>query len=292
MGALAPLPWDGGLEVGAMRVDEVPVLVEWAASEQWNPGLADVDVAWQYDPAAFIAVRSGDELIAGGTVISYGGAFGFMGLFIVREDRRGVGLGRRLWHFRRDLLLSRLQPGSSIGMDGVFDMVPFYARGGFSLAYRDLRFEGIAVGESRNNVVDLVTVPFATVDAYDQRHVAASRSSFLRAWLAQPGVLGGAVVERDELIGYGVLRPCRVGYKFGPLFADRADVAEALVDHLMAQVPGEQVQLDVPEPNAAGLALVAARGMSESFGCARMYHGPDPGLPVGHVYGVTSFEFG
>jgi hypothetical protein len=28
------------------------------------------------------------------------------------------------------------------------------------------------------------------------------------------------------------------------------------------------------------------------FGCARMYCGADPKLPVQSIYGVTSFEFG
>jgi hypothetical protein len=32
--------------------------------------------------------------------------------------------------------------------------------------------------------------------------------------------------------------------------------------------------------------------MSESFGCARMYFGAAPELPVGNIFGVTSFEFG
>ena len=89
-----------------------------------------------------------------------------------------------------------------------------------------------------------------------------------------------------------VLRPCRVGFKFGPVFADRPDIAERLIDDLMARVNGAQVQIDVPEPNTDALALAAGRGLIESFGCARMYRGPVPGLLIDHVYGVTSFEFG
>jgi len=275
-----------------MRDAELPILVEWAATEQWNPGFTDVEVAWRFDPDAFIAVRERGELIAGGSVISYGAAFGFMGLFIVRSDRRGAGLGRRLWYCRRDLLVSRLRPGVSIGMDGVFNMVPFYERGGFRLAYRDLRFEGVAHGARHGSVVDLASVAFEAVDAFDRRHVAAPRTSFLRAWIDQPGVIAGAVVEDGRLAGYGVLRPCRIGYKFGPVFAERDDIARRLVEDLMARVDGQQVQLDVPEPNAQALAIAERHGLRESFGCARMYLGPDPLLPVERIFGVTSFEFG
>lgn len=282
----------GRLVVGAMRADEVPLLVEWATAEQWNPGIADAGIAWNFDPAAFIAVRDHGELVAGGTIISYDAAFGFMGLFIVRADLRGQGLGRALWNYRRDRLRARLRAGASIGMDGVFDMVPFYARGGFSLAYRDLRFEGIATGERHPSVVGLATVPFAQVEQYDRLHVAAPRAAFLQAWLDQSGAIGGAVIEDGALVGYGMLRPCLIGYKFGPVFADRPEVAVRIIDDLMARVAGQQVQLDIPEPNAAALRIASERGLHEIFGCARMYLGPDPGLPVDRLFGVTSFEFG
>jgi hypothetical protein len=67
---------------------DADVLAEWAAQEGWNPGLADIDVAWAYDPAAFIAQRRDNELAGGGGIIAYGHATGFMGLFIVRSDLR------------------------------------------------------------------------------------------------------------------------------------------------------------------------------------------------------------
>lgn len=283
---------DLSLEIGQMRADEVASLVEWAAAEGWNPGLSDVGVAWTVDPEAFVAVRASGELLAGGTIISYDGRFGFMGFFIVRPEHRGEGLGRRLWYYRRDRLIGRLARGASIGMDGVFNMVPFYEAGGFALAYRDLRFEGVARGVPDASVVPLAAVGFDAVEAYDRRHVAAPRAAFLREWFVQAGALGVAVMEHDALVGYGLLRPCRVGFKVGPLFADRPDVAERIVDDLMARVSGQQVQWDIPEPNEAALAMAARRGLRESFGCARMYLGPDPNLPVDRIYGVTSFEFG
>jgi hypothetical protein len=189
-------------------------------------------------------------------------------------------------------MLERLRPGASVGMDGVFAMVPFYERGGFRLAYRDLRFEGPARGEPDPTTVPLGSVPFSVLEAYDRAHVPAPRPALLAGWLDRPGVSGVAVVEHDVVVGYGVRRPAHVGWRVGPLFADRPDVAERLLETLLAGVPGEQVQLDVPEPNGAGLALVASLGFTESFGCARMYLGPDPGLPTERIYGVTSFELG
>lgn len=281
-----------GRIVGPMRPDEVPMLVEWARVEGWNPGLRDAELAWAVDPEAFVAVREGDELVAGGTIFSYEGDFGFMGLFMVKPDLRGAGLGRALWTYRRDRLIARLKPGASIGMDGVFAMMPLYTSGGFRLAYRDVRFEGTASGKRDPDVVAATDVPFEAIDSYDRRHAPAPRTRLLHGWVHQEGALTAALTDGGTVVGYGVLRPCVIGYRFGPLLADTPDAARRLAEHLMGAVSGAPVQLDVPEPNEAAMNMAAGWGMRESFGCARMYHGEDPQLPVERIFGVTSFEFG
>lgn len=298
-----------GFTIDQMRAEEVPVLLSWAEGEGWNPGEGDVALAWSLDPDAFIALRRGDELVGGGSVFSYDGAFGFMGMFIVRADLRGQGLGTYLWFERRTRMLARLAPGASVGMDGVFAMVPFYAAGGFELAFRGLRMEGTApaAGEWPGpggagggeigagfgvEIVPLASLPFEEVDAYDRRHVAAPRTRFLAGWLDRPGVVGLGAVDGGALVGIGAVRPAATGYRVGPLFADTPETADRLLAGLCAEVAGAQVQIDVPETNAGGLAIAERLGWTESFGCARMYLGGDPGLPVDRIYGITSFEFG
>jgi hypothetical protein len=68
--------------------------------------------------------------------------------------------------------------------------------------------------------------------------------------------------------------------------------ARALLADLLAPHAGAQVQIDIPEPNAAGLALAADLGLTEVFGCVRLYLGPPPDLPTDRIFGVTSLEFG
>jgi len=281
-----------GFSISVMTEDEVAVLDDWAAAEGWNLGLSDVRLARQIDPEAFIALRQGDELAGGGTVFSYDGRFGFMGLFIMRADMRRRGLGRILWQWRRDRLLDRLEPGAAIGMDGVYDMVPFYQRGGFMPSYRDLRYQGIATGQSHPDVVDLGAADFDEIDRYDRAHVPASRTAFLRAWMSVPGVHVVGLREKGGLAGYAVARPCRTGFKIGPLFADRADVAVRLLDTLMSRIAGSQVQIDVPEINPAAVAMAGRFGLSMVFGCVRLYHGPKPDLPLHRIFANTSMEFG
>lgn len=272
---------------------ELDLAVTWAAGEGWNPGLSDTEVFWQTDTAGFVCAEMNGEIVGTGSIISYGGDFGFMGFFIVRPDLRGQGLGRKFWHWRRDTLLTRLKPGAPIGMDGVFDMQPFYAKGGFVFSHRNLRMEGVGeAARPASHISELSLVPFELLAEYDRRHFGFNRTRFLQNWIAQDAGLALGSFDGEQLIGYGVIRPCGHGFKIGPLFADDPKTAEDIFAALGDRAVGQPLFLDTPENNPAALALAERHGMTEVFGCARMYHGAAPELPWQNIFGITTFELG
>ncbi len=274
-----------------LRRPELDTVLDWAAAEGWNPG-ADADAFWACDPEAFLGVEQDGELIAAGAIVDYGGRLGYMGLFIVRPQFRGRGLGRELWYHRRDRLLERLQPGAPLALDGVKEMEPFYSAGGFRTVHDQHRMRVSSVVESVPARVRRIHAPTGSLPELDTRCFGAARPAFLRAWLAQPDHLCLAHVD-DRLRGYAVLRPCRVGYKVGPLFADSATVADELFRGLCADLPvGSQVFVDVPGVNSEALRWVTDRGGEEVFTCARMYYGPPPTTDWSRVFGVTTLELG
>jgi len=272
---------------------ELDVVLGWAAHEGWNPGLRDADAFWAADREAFVGIEMGGELVGSGAIVSYGGKAGFMGLFIVKPAFRGKGLGREFWYYRRDRLLRRLGKGAAICMDGVFAMQPFYAEGGFVFTHRNLRMEGRGRKGTRDSrLVDLSTLPFEQVEAYDRLHFRAPRTAFLKNWIFPDGGLALGFMDGDRLAGCGVARPCHTGFKVGPLFADNPEIADHILTALSDEVEGEPLFLDTPENNPEALALAARHGMKEVFGCARMVLGPIPDLPWRNIYGVTTFELG
>lgn len=286
------------LMIRQMTRDEVDELVGWAANEGWNPGLHDAELFWATDPEAFIAADFDRELIGGGAITSYSGDFGFMGFFIVRPEYRGRGLGNRIWHVRLERLLGRLKLGASIGMDGVFDMQEYYARGGFVFSHRDLRFkldvaDDIAIYEMPDNIVPLSQLPFNQIVKYDSDCFPAVRERFLQSWIAQSDALAlGSRSVDGALNGYGVIRRCGDGCKIGPLFADDLEIADNLFTHLKAFASGGPLFLDAPENNPRAMTLVEKYRMVEVFGCARMYLGPFPDIAHERIFGVTTFELG
>lgn len=274
---------------------ELDAVLDWARQEGWNPGLHDAEAFWLADSQAFLGIDMEGELIGSGAIVSYGGEFGFMGLFMVRPGWRGRGLGRKFWIHRRDLLRSRLRSAAPISMDGVFAMQPFYAKGGFVFTHRNLRMEGVGVkseGFTAPGLTDLAALPFGEVEAFDRRHFPGVRTEFLKNWIRPKNGRAIGFLEHGRLAGLGVSRPCLRGFKIGPLFAATGEIAETLFQSLSSHAAGQPLFLDVPENNPEALALAGRHGMKEIFGCARMVLGPVPEIPWASIYGVTTFELG
>jgi len=272
---------------------QVHLLLEWAALEGWNPGLHDADLFYDTDPGGFYGFFEGNEMIAGGALVSYGSAFGFMGLFIVKPEYRGSGIGRALWHLRRDTLLSRLNPGAPIGMDGVVDMQGFYNKGGFQLAFKDERYEITGASFSRHpEIMPLQASDSNHVLEMDLQCFGYDRSAFLHAWLKQPEAKVFQFGKGAAFGGFIVMRKALCGWKIGPLFAATETAANALLETCMDAVPGDKLYLDTPGSNPAAKELARHHTGQFIFECGRMYLGNAPDLPMEMIYGITSFELG
>ncbi|MFB2601276.1 GNAT family N-acetyltransferase, partial [Rhizobium phaseoli] len=81
-------------------------------------------------------------------------------------------------------------------------------------------------------------------------------------------------------------------YKIGPLFANDADSAAALLAELVPEAKGATVFIDIPAENREALALAEGMGLQPVFETMRMYRGAAPAIPLKHVFGVTTLELG
>jgi GNAT superfamily N-acetyltransferase len=262
--------------------------IEWADAEGWNPGVDDADRFLAADPDAFMAVERDGEIDATVSCPLYGDSYAFIGFFIVRAGLRGRGIGTPLFQRALERAGERV-----VGLDGVLEQQGYYERRGFELAHRNVRWRTTGGGERPGGLVELSSLPFEELLAYDTEVFGAERERFLRAWIDRPAGHALACLDGGRVAGYGVLRPCRVGMKVGPLFADGREVAEALLTGLLAAAgPGTEVFVDMPAANEDADQLRAGRAMEPSFETARMYLNGRPPEDVRRVIGVTTFEFG
>jgi ribosomal protein S18 acetylase RimI-like enzyme len=275
------------LTVRPMTLPDLERALDWAAAEGWNPGLHDAASFHAADPAGFLLGELAGEPVGCIATVGYGPAYGSLGLYSVRPPFRGRGLGLAIWNAGLAYL-----GGRTVGLDAVAAQQGNYEKSGFRLAYRNVRYEGTGGGAVPAGVADLETVPFEDMLAYDRQCFPAARPDFLRGWVRPPGGAAFGVRRGDRLAGYGVLRPCRCGYKIGPLFADDASAADDLFRALAASAAGAAVFVDVPEANPAALALVRRHGLHEVFATARMYTNAAPRLSLRRIFGVTSLELG
>lgn len=281
---------DQAYAIRQMSRSDLDTAVEWAANEGWNPGRADRDTFYDTDPSGFFMGFIGETPVSSISLVKYGRDFGFLGFYLVAPEFRGQGYGLALWQHAMDSA-----KGRTIGLDGVVDQQDNYKKSGFKLAFRNIRYQGRGGTPAPDaaGLLPIEQIVMADLLAYDAPFFPADRRAFLSAWASQPGSQGLGRVRNGRIEGYGIMRPCRQGFKIGPLFADTPDGADLIFRGLASSAgPDDPVFLDTPEPNRAALDLAAAHGMTPCFETARMYTGPFPELPMDRLFGITSFELG
>ena len=280
-------------KIRRLKPSEFTLAVEWATKEGWNPGHADAEVFFNTDPEGFWGAFDKKGMAAVISAVQYSSDFGFVGFYICREDRRGSGLGYKLWQ-----TVLKDNPLKTIGLDGVIDQQDNYRKSGFEFAHRNVRYGGIVNAQSPENddLFDLLIDDIAVINAFEQtcKLFAESRIEFLRGWIGAANHTAIALKGPMGLRGYGVIRLCEEGHKIGPLFAPTPKDAKVLFDALLARRANQdgKVFLDVPEPNEAATELASSHGMQPEFETARMYKGTAPALDLDMTFGISSFELG
>lgn len=276
-------------KIALMSEQELSTAIGWASHEGWNPGIHDTAVFYQADPTGFLAGKYDGQIIASISAVKYGHDFGFIGLYIVKNEFRGKGFGLALWNAAIESLAGR-----NIGLDGVLAQQENYKKSGFKLAHRNIRFAGKSThATSIMPIMSVEQVAFEEIAAYDSQFFPSERSAFLKRWIAPENSKTLLMMVHGKIVGYGTIRACERGFKIGPLNAENSDIAAALFSALSATTPAaSDLFLDVPEPNQHAVQLARHFNMSPVFETARMYTKDFPTLPLHKIFGITSFELG
>jgi GNAT superfamily N-acetyltransferase len=264
----------------------VSIAIQWAQKEGWNPGVHDAECFYSADPNGFYAAKISGELAGTVSIVKYSDNFAFGGLYIVKPEFRGRGIGRALLKF-----VENKSRSFNLGIDCVEAMQEKYARDGYKFAYTNTRYKGKANGKFSKICKPIRSGNFEEIARFDEKFFPANRSKFLKCWLFQKDAAALMVKENAEVLGYGVIRKCFEGYKIGPLFAQNKQAATSLFESLTSTVPQQTVFLDVPQPNKAAIEL-AENNMQPVFKTARMYTKTAPPLPLDKIFGITTFELG
>jgi GNAT superfamily N-acetyltransferase len=275
---------DPNFRIRPMTRPELDLVMDWAAAEGWNPGRRDADCFWACDPHGFFLGVLDRKPVASIAAVALDESFGFLSFYYVKPEHRGRGLGLQIWQAGMDYLGER-----NVGLDAVPAQEENYRRSGFQTAYHNLYYWARGGGPALPEAVPLSGVPFDDLAAYDARFFPSPRPNFLRCWVDQPQGAALGVLSGGRLRGYGVLRPCRRGFKLAPLMADDEETAMVLFQALIAAAPGAPVFLNIPEINPRGLALARKLDLNHVFTTARMYNREQPRVPLEGLYAHDIF---
>ncbi len=274
-----------------MLPSEAQIAIDWAKQEGWNPGLHDAQTFYRVNPTGLFIGKVEEEVVAVASSIIYDNNYAFFGLLIVKDGERGKGYGMGITDYRMAYVGDR-----NIGLDGVVEWQPAYAKNGFKYAHRNMRYHAVGFNheDSLNDphIQTLDKIPFKDIVTYDTAHYPAMRPAFVSTWINQPESLAIGYVKDGTLCGYAVIRPCYQGFKIGPLFADNETIAESLFGRLAHFAKDKDIYLEITELNPDAQNLVKRHNMNFVFETARMYTKEAPELPQKEIYSITNFEMG
>ena len=274
-------------KVRNMELAEIEIANYLAYKEGWNPGLNDGIAFYNTDTNGYFIAEINNRVVGCISAVKYSEDFGFIGFFIVENEYRNSPAGTKL-----ALTALNYLKNCNIGIDGVINRVANYTNIGFKLAYKNIRFEGIGNNYPiSEKVFNSNIVNFDEILEYDSKCFPTKRTKFLPLWLNMLNA-HSYVYYDNGVKGFGVIRPCKKGYKIGPLFADNLEIADQIYQALASNATDDIVYLDIPEANIKSSELVKKYEMKQVFETARMYNKYQPRMDINRIFGVTSFELG
>ena len=210
------------------------------------------------DWALTLSTSRGVVALDGGRVVgtalcSLLGDVATLNMIIVDEGMRGRGLGRRLM----DAAMA-LAEGREMRLVATADGLPLYEKLGFRSVGRIHQHQGTAKGGSPDLPVQGGTVDdVPPLAAMDEAASGLQRESLLRR-IAE----GGEVLRAER--GFALIRPFGRGDVVGPIVAEDAATARALLTEAARRREGHFLRVDLRDPDLVSLAeelgLAAAGG--------------------------------
>lgn len=259
-----------------------------SAEAGWNQTAAD----WRTMIAAGRALgredRSG-RLVASALVLPFGAAFGFVSMVIVTQSWRRKGLATALLRE----CVGLLEDG---GRAQMLDATPAGAEVYRPLGFRDhfplRRWEGTAPGggaPGKAAARRLTAADLPGLAAHDRAAFGGDRRGVLEALISRSGAAGRMAADGA---GYLLSRDGRRARQIGPILADGAGTAAALLADALARVEGP-VFIDVPDRHRAVTDFLEARGFAPQRPFMRMYRGAEAGFgDPARMFAVAGPEFG
>tara|TARA_B100000965_G_scaffold344414_1_gene314641 strand:- start:3025 stop:3912 length:888 start_codon:yes stop_codon:yes gene_type:complete len=294
---------DDFLSIRPMSEDDIDFVTEISRKEGFVPGVGDLGIYQNTDKQGLWVGWLDHKPIGCIAGIRYNQNYGFLGLFLVKDEYRGRGFGLQLWK----KALDHLKDLPCIGLEAAPERIVDYSKWGFTVSSKTTRWQWLGNGKILEenfinddlddfSFVEGSSIPTNAVEKFDEKREATPRPHFLSSWLNHPAGKVIAVVDKEGVChGFGRIRPCLLqsgdGWRIGPLMADSPKLLKILLKKLIDSHPG-LIIIDSPGLNKTASKLFKDLGFTSESETFRMYKGSLLPVSMNDVYGLACLELG
>lgn len=296
-----------------LRYEDIPALITLPQSEGREMGQEPEIRSWlDVDPhGLFIAVNADDGEIVGCCCgIALSTDHGYIGMYVVRQKYRGVGLGRILWNAATARLGNR-----NVSLSSGDKMLSFYRdKAGFSVATEwtvDL-YSATSVRIPTERLIHAMPEPFIfgidplgplvkCVLNYDASIHRYDRSAIVKATVSEAGTLTLMSVRETNndcrTTGYACMKKSMQGHwLIAPVYADDYESAYTLIygllDSLSECQRQEGVVAKLISSNCEASKVFLQFGMKKSsYQLKRLFTKEVFDIPENHIFALQSSVF-
>jgi GNAT superfamily N-acetyltransferase len=282
-----------GEAIRLIETSDLDRLIQLSRQVGFNQTGADWERLLYWDPEACFAAIHDNKMVATTTTTSYSHQLAWIGMVIVDESFRRLGIGSRLVeHALRHLESVGVY---RIALDATGQGKQVYDRYGFRDQYEVHRMQGVATPVSNPEIGSarrMTAADLPEVTLMDAATLGVARPE-LHDQLFRANPAGCSVVEEDgNLIAWSFRRAGALRWHIGPIVARDQAAADVAYQAALAAIPGEPIEIDVIEgPAHAHLADRFQLATARSF--TRMVLGEDlPPAAQTHCYATAAPELG
>ena len=279
------------INVRLMQASDVPWASELSCQVGWNQLPGDWRLLLELEPEGVFLTEDDGRRCGTASIVTYGLELGWIGMVLVKPEFRRRGIGTML--VERCLTALRSRGVRSAWLDATDAGRQVYLKMGFRDERPITRYAGAACqpGQQVDRGRAMTPADLESIRLLDTSAFGAARGPLL-AGLLKHG-RGWIVDGRTAPSGFGFSRPGREADYIGPIVAQDAETAEAIVTNLLHALPGRQVYWDIPGGNPRATALAERLGFTPRRRLTRMVLGEATRVGQAElVHAAAGFELG
>jgi GNAT superfamily N-acetyltransferase len=284
-------PTDASCRIVPLGPEEAEAVMPLSSEAGWNQLPADWRFMLGVGQGAGVRDEEG-RWIGTGLMLPLGKRIAWISMVLVKGSHRRRGIGSRLLEH---CFQSAEQRGCIAGLDATEFGRPVYLRYCFRDVYPLRRWRLDGLPERRSPPAGLSLAPVGASDLgevarYDLPRSGLEREHILAHLLERRPRLAFAARRGGGLAGYALAREGRIATQIGPVVADSAEIAVALVAAAM-HAGAPPYMLDVPGAHADLTRWLERQGATAPRGFMRMLRRAHAPIErEGHVFALAGPE--